>query len=193
MREIVRKLFIDFEKEEKWLNEMSSKGLQFVNYTIGKYVFEHGQKGQYIYRIELLDNEPTHPESKAYIEFMEESGIQQVGSYYNWVYFRKKAEDGAFDLYTDYDSKINHYKRIAKLLVPVLILNLIVGFINVFYGFLGDILNLVDHYYGMERPIFYPSIFIGSVNLLLSIFIVVVSCKYIKQIRRLKKEKQIYG
>lgn len=27
---IIRKVFLDFEKEEKWLNEMVAKGLNFV-------------------------------------------------------------------------------------------------------------------------------------------------------------------
>lgn len=60
----------DFEKEEKWLNEMSAKGMQLVGVGIFKYIFEEGNPGEYFYRIELLEELPTHPESISYIRFM---------------------------------------------------------------------------------------------------------------------------
>ena len=42
MRKIIKKVFWawDSEKEEKWLNEMSAKGLALVDYTWFRYAFE---------------------------------------------------------------------------------------------------------------------------------------------------------
>lgn len=101
-----------YEREEKWLNEMSSKGMQLV-YTNGfRYVFEEGTPGEYVYRLELLDHLPYSAESIAYIRFLEEAGIEHVASFMRWVYLRKKASDGPFDIYSDIDSRMKHNRRI---------------------------------------------------------------------------------
>ncbi len=113
MKSKVVRMFGDFEKEEKWLNEMSAKGLQLVSVSPPQYVFEEGEPGEYIYRLELLENHPSGPEGRAYIRFIEEAGIECVDTYWRWAYLRRKTVDGPFDVYTDYGSKIKHYRRIA--------------------------------------------------------------------------------
>jgi len=104
-----------FEKEEKWLNEMSAKGMQLVNVGFCRYEFEQGTPSEYVYRLELLDRLPSDVASVAYIKFIEETGIEHIGSYLRWVYLRKKAIDGPFELYSEINSKIKHYKRINHL------------------------------------------------------------------------------
>ena len=47
---------------------MSAKGFAFTDYSWCKYVFEDSDKGEFIYRIELLGNLVKHPESKKYID-----------------------------------------------------------------------------------------------------------------------------
>ncbi len=56
----------------------------------GRYLFEKGSPGAYVYRIELLQYMPGHPEGAAYLEFLAESGIEVVASSLRWVYLRKK-------------------------------------------------------------------------------------------------------
>lgn len=51
MKRVVWKLFLNFEKEEQWINEMAEKGLNFTGYTFGRYTFEEGVHGEYIYRM----------------------------------------------------------------------------------------------------------------------------------------------
>jgi hypothetical protein len=114
MKKIIKKAFWDFEKEEKWLNEMAVKGLAMTDYSWCRYVFNSSEPGEYIYRIELLKEPVTHPESEKYINFMEDTGAEFVGSYMKWVYFRKKASEGEFEIYSDTDSKIAHYKKIIN-------------------------------------------------------------------------------
>ena len=97
MKYVIHKAIWNYEKEEQWLNEMSAKGLAFTDYSWCRYVFTDAPAGQYIYRIELLENMPTHPESQSYLRFLEESGVEFVSSYMRWVYLRKPASDGAFD------------------------------------------------------------------------------------------------
>ena len=118
MKQVVHKAFWvwDFQEEERWLNEMSAKGLHLTDASFFRYVFEDGVPGEYLYRLELLENFPNHPESRKYLEFMEETGAEVVSTFKRWVYFRRKAENGAFDLYSDIDSRIAHMKRIVTLL-----------------------------------------------------------------------------
>ena len=47
-----------------------------------------------------------------------------VGHYMRWVYFRKKSADGPFDLFSDFESRIRHLKRIIALVLPITLLNL---------------------------------------------------------------------
>lgn len=122
-RKIIKYFFAwDFEKEEKWLNEMSSKGLQLVSVRFCTYFFEEGSPGEYTYKLELLENMPSNYQSTSYIKFLEETGVEHIGSVSRWVYFRKKAANGAFEIYSDIESKIKHYKRIITLfscLIPI--------------------------------------------------------------------------
>ena len=130
MRRSIIKLFMDYEKEEKWLNSLSAKGLQLVHYSFPRYVFDEGEPGEYIYRIQLLENLPTHAESQAYIRFLEDLGVEMVGSYVRWAYFRKKAADGPFELYSDLESRIRHYSQICLMIGVVGGINLVVGITN---------------------------------------------------------------
>jgi len=118
MRKTIYKLFWvwDFDKEEKWLNEMAAQGLQLCRVGYCKYVFEAGLPGEYVYRLEMLEHWPQHPQSVQYINFLEDTGAEQIGSLLRWVYFRKKPSgDQGFDLYSDIDSRIRHLNRILML------------------------------------------------------------------------------
>ena len=87
MKKVIRKLFWvwDFDKEEKWLNEMSAAGLQLRGVGFCKYTFEQGLPGEYVYRLELLNNWPSSYESVQYIRFIEDTGAEHIGSLLRWV------------------------------------------------------------------------------------------------------------
>ena len=53
-----------FEKEEKWLNQMSSRGWQLTDVGFCRYVFEEGTPNEYEYHIELLENSPSGIEDR---------------------------------------------------------------------------------------------------------------------------------
>ncbi len=134
MKYKVWKLFLDFEKEEKWLNKMAQKGMHMIDYTFCRYLFEQGNPGEYIYRLELLKELPGHPESSSYLRFVEESGVEVVSTYLRWVYFRKKASEGNFEIYTDREGKIQHAKRIISLVGVLCVLNIGVACYNLGIG-----------------------------------------------------------
>lgn len=175
------KYFIDFEKEEKWINEMAQVGMNFTDYSPFRYTFEKGTPGEYIYRIELLKERPHNPESRVYIDFMEENGIECVTTFFRWAYFRKKASEGPFDIYSDIGSRINHYNRVSSLVGVFAVVNLAIAIFNYFDWW------IIGHPHGVEI-----NLYTGTISLMLSVALTCFLISYIRKARKLKKEKQIY-
>ena len=53
MKETMKKAFIDFDKEEQWLNEQGQKGRMLISYDNGSYSFEDLSPAKYRYKIEI--------------------------------------------------------------------------------------------------------------------------------------------
>jgi hypothetical protein len=128
------KLFADYEKEEKWLNEMSQKGYAFKGYSPFRYTFEDEEPSKYTYRIQLLENLPSHVDSVNYIEFCEELGVDVVDTSGRWVYFRKLSKDGIFEIHSDLESKIKHHKSIRAITSISAISNFVIAMSNFTIG-----------------------------------------------------------
>lgn len=178
MRQTVHKMFWvwEFEKEEKWLNEMAAKGLCLVSIGFCRYDFEECTPGEYNIRLELLDNMPTAAESRKYISFVEDTGAEYLGSVMRWAYFRKKTSDGAFDLFSDNASRISHLNRIMLFLAVIGISNFLIGCSNLCIFFLH--LSSANIY--------------GVVNIILSLIILYGWFRLKSKRDRLKKEQQVF-
>lgn len=177
MRKVIKKWFWawDFEKEEKWLNEMAAKGLALVDYTFCRYSFEECEPGEYSFKIQLLENLPSHPESESYIRFMEETGAEQVASYFNWVYFRKKNDGTPFELFSDFESQIRHLLVVKNLLLPLGLANLLIG--------IGNFIN----FWINAKPISWLPV----INIACFVIIGLGALRIQKKINVLKKESAI--
>ena len=127
----------DFDKEEKWLNGMADSGWALKSVGFCKYTFEACEPGEYIVRLEMHDSDPS------YVSFMEDTGAEYVGRVVKWIYFRRKSALGAFDLFSDIDSRIDHLKRIYRLAWLFGIMNLIIGVMNSFNASHFGWLNLL--------------------------------------------------
>ena len=103
------RLYYDKDKETEWLNEMAADGWALKSFFAGFYKFEPCEKGEYIYQIDLGDE--LYSVSDEYRELMGELGVEIVVLWGFWIILRKRAEDGPFELYTDVDSKIEHYRN----------------------------------------------------------------------------------
>ena len=127
-RKMIRKWFWvwEFEKEEEWLNGMAQNGWVLERVSLCTYYFVRCEPGEYTVRLEM------HPYDPEYAAFMQETGAEYVGRMMAWIYFRKKAEFGPFDLFSDIDSRIGHLNRIGRMLSIVCGMNLAIGVINVF-------------------------------------------------------------
>ena len=114
----------DFEKEERWLNEMAANGWTLVEVGYCRYTFEKTDDNEYTVRLEM------HPFDEDYISFMEQTGAEYIGRVLQWIYFRKKSELGRFDIFSDLDSRISHLSKIHKMILMFGLANLIIGIAN---------------------------------------------------------------
>ena len=114
-RNIIKNIFLNFEKEETWLNHMSLQGYSLKEISNGYYIFETCEPGEYIYRIEFLDREIlNNREQPSYLNFLKEMQVDHVASINRWQYFKRESSLGDFEIYSDIDSKISHYKCVFK-------------------------------------------------------------------------------
>lgn len=178
MRRTIHKWFWawSFDKEEKWLNEMAAKGLVLVAIGFCKYTFDDCMPGEYNVRLELLENVPVHAESQQYIKFLEDTGAEYLGSVMRWGYFRKKTDDGEFDLYSDNPSRIVHLNRILTLIG-------IVGGLNIFAG-----VSSISRYFVVGRD----GSFMGIINLCLGLFVAYGFVQVFLKKRKLKKQQNLF-
>ncbi len=177
----VKKAFLDYEKEEKWLNEMCAEGWALVGHAGWRYDFQECEPGQYISRIELL-KEPVN-KSIDYVQFMQDLGAEMVTHTGNWTYFRKKAEDGSFNIYSDMDSRLSHYRMLNAIWTAIAC------------GELGTAL-LLFYYAIFPLPVtfgysFFVNAVFGGLLVIASLFFIAWGHIYRKKISRLKKEKRI--
>ncbi len=151
---------------------MAAEGLNLSSYKFGRYTFEEGPPGEYIYRLELLKGEPTDEQSRDYLAFMEDYGVECVDTYMNWAFFRKKSTEGPFEIYSDFDSIIGHYKRVTYLLGTVGVVNLFIALFNV----------TLSQY----------NMYLSIVNFIIFVLFIPILLSYIRKINDLKKEQALY-
>ena len=174
MKKVVWKVFVDHEKEEKFLNEMSDKGWALTSFKFCRYTFEEAPKGEYIYRLEYLEHPIKDKRSQEYLEFMKETGAEVVAtSLQQWVYFRKKSKDGSFTIYSDIQSKILHYSRLRTLYLCLAAPNILMGLILVIQGY--------SHI----------SAWISPLNLIAGLLLISAALPLTKKISHLEKEQKI--
>ena len=95
------------------------------------------EPGQYIIRLAMLDSSPD------FESFMEELEAQSVGHCFSWGYFRRSAQLGPFDMFSDVDSRISHLNKIGQMVRLLCLANLLIGVTNTFSGASLAWLNLL--------------------------------------------------
>ena len=118
----------DFDKEERWLNEMAMQGWALAEVGFCRYVFEKCEPGEWIVRLQMKQSDPD------YVEFLEELGAEYVGRIVQWIYVRRRAEEGPFELFSDTQSRLDHLNWIARMLLAGGMMNLVIGVVNAFSG-----------------------------------------------------------
>ncbi|EJP94412.1 DUF2812 domain-containing protein [Bacillus cereus] len=143
------KFFLDFEKEEKWLEEMAWKGYQLKSNAFG-------------YRFKIAEPEDTkikidhrvfnrRSDFINYCTLFEDSGWKHIAG--NWwsgtQYFKKVDEESEDDIFSDQMSRAGKYKRLSKTFLelaicylPLLILFMFNNTVNI-----GAIINPRELYF----------------------------------------------
>ena len=93
------------EEMERYLNKMSHEGWQCCEIVRDELRFVRGEQDEYIYRVQYF-YESRDGEKDDYLRTLGETGAALVGEYGEALILRKKTSDGAFELYSDLDSKI---------------------------------------------------------------------------------------
>lgn len=112
------RLYFDKDAETEWLNQMAAEGWAMKSFFAGFYTFEKCKKGEFIYQVDFGDK--LFKISDEYREYMQEMGIEVVQTWGYWIILRKPAFEGAFELYTDAESAIEHYSKIKNMFKGVL-------------------------------------------------------------------------
>lgn len=107
------RLMYNKDKETEWINDMSAKGYAMTGFCAGFYFFDPCEPGKYEYQVDF--SEGFFKVSQDYREFMTEAGVEIVCLWGPWVILRKRASEGAFQLYTDVESTIEHYEKIRRM------------------------------------------------------------------------------
>ena len=163
---------------EKRVNEMASQGWHLKKFTWIRFTFEQDEPGSYIYRHDELERFGTSCEDE-YLDFLKSSGIEQVDRSGNFVFFRKPAHEGPFELYSDKKTKISNLSKKITLLLLILLLNLFVGLtglISIFKGQHTDMLKLL----------------LNSTNILIVMLLVGPIFKLMRVRKNLKKELDVF-
>ena len=110
------KFTYDKDEEQDWLNEYARQGWAMTKFWLGVVTFVPCQPGEYIYQIDLLPGKGLLAEDyEGYVIFMDEMGVEVLQRWGRWVYLRKRAGDGPFEVYTDAESRIALYRRIRRM------------------------------------------------------------------------------
>lgn len=126
------RFILDFEKEERWINEMSEQGWQLEKFILGLFTFTKGKPGEYIYRNEYLMDK-NKKEREAYKHFLEESGIEVVHESFAWIYTRKKAIEGNYEIFSDITSKRKYYEKLLYTFGLLFLINAFLSISNLTY------------------------------------------------------------
>ena len=132
------RLYFDKDKETAWLNEMAEQGYAMTGFFAGFFHFEECEPGEYEYQIDFGDK--FFSVSNNYREFMEETGVEIIQCWGFWIVLRQKASEGAFQLYTDVDSSIEHYSKILRMFKIFTIIELLCLFMEIYAATTGTAL-----------------------------------------------------
>lgn len=172
----MKKAFLDFDKEEQWLNEQGQKGLMLIRYDNGSYEFEDVAPAKYIYKIEI----PQKQTETDYFKFLGELGITVVTQYAGRVYLRKNEKDGPFDLYTDLDNQIAQNKKKNIAFNIVAISDLVLGIVM--------LVNMIQYMAEKSTP-FWILLVSGTIFIISSLIFFLLGRSNRKKNRELMAEK----
>lgn len=138
---VVYKFFAmgEYEKKEKWINNMCSKGYALKSCNMCKFYFEPCTPDEYYYSLELLENLPKSPYSEDFINYLQDEWcVEYVCQYRNWAFFRREKSQGKFSLFPGVSEKVFYFKRILISRLIMILLLLGIGSLSMLYSTHGS-------------------------------------------------------
>ena len=97
--------FVDFDKEEKWLNKMARKGRAFQGVHGFFYRFGQCKPGEFIYQIDF-DEKKSKEGVGDYVAFRSSCGDQLVQQRKSKIYWRRETASGPFEAENNVAAKL---------------------------------------------------------------------------------------
>jgi len=113
------KFFINFEKEEQWLNELASQGYLLVNKSV-RYEFQRGKPANANIKIDYRVFK-RWDDFEDYRALFEDSGWRHIAGTpkSGYQYFKQMDENSSDDIFSDVDSKAARYRRKAEMWISL--------------------------------------------------------------------------
>ncbi|MEO2078156.1 MAG: DUF2812 domain-containing protein [Bacillus sp. (in: firmicutes)] len=113
------KFFLNFEKEENWLNQMAAEGFEFVGKTMA-YRFRLAKPENANIKIDYR----TFKNSSDFLDYctlFEDCGWKHIAGTKSSgsQYFKKVRENADEDIFSDADSKAGRYKRLSQMYIGI--------------------------------------------------------------------------
>lgn len=179
------KFFLDFTKEEAWLNDIGRQGFKLLKHENRAYVFEETDQ-TYQYQIYWENRSAfgtivdTNSQEEDFLKFLDEFGIQTVQSYNGRNYLMSQGKEG-LNLFSHREERIQQLKRVRKLYSSQW-LTLII-----FASFTAlSLWDMFLHHKPLPQPVF----MIIALLLALSIKLVLVAHSYSQKIKELERAKE---
>ena len=138
------KFTFDKDEEQDWLNDWCQQGWAMTGFFLGVVTFVPCRPGEYIYQIDLLPGKGIFAKNyEDYVIFMNEMDVEILQRWGRWLYLRKRAEDGPFEVYTDTASKVEMYRRIRGMFLWAFCLVFLCSFSawNLLFHYPGDMFS----------------------------------------------------
>ncbi|MDD3403208.1 MAG: DUF2812 domain-containing protein [Hespellia sp.] len=149
----ITKMFLDIDKEQRWLNEMADSGYRLVKRNLFSYQFEVCEKSAYRY---LIDQRAFEKDNREFLSFAEEMKMNFVARQLGLYYFEVDREEAAEALYTDGKSRIRFYLRCMFWLLILGLLN-----VSIIHGARGP------YFFNISIPLVCNSVMLGGVLLVM--------------------------
>ncbi len=144
----------DVEREEKWLNEMAAAGWLLEKWDGGfRYTFRRGERGAWLYKIDMVEGDAKGLNGEEYIAFLNECGIEVACRHKDWLFLRKPAVDGPFDADDALYSRLRITNKVYGYATRALCYMVAICFVAIMLSMLGRDLtegNLHDFFEGMS-------------------------------------------
>ena len=97
--------FVDFDKEEQWLNDMAKKGWAFWHTNGVIYRFNPCKPGEFIYQIDF-DEKKSKEGIDDYVVFRSSCGDQFVHQWKSKIYWKRETTSGPFEAENNVAAKL---------------------------------------------------------------------------------------